>query len=718
MGYTALLIPYGLEVADTVGDDYYIRVEQEKEAAEATLGEVAELIDDLFAVSPCVEDEDQPQPEEGETQLQPPPKETFEDFIKKHFAMDLCAMDGECNWLAKLKVIRSHPAEPYTLRLTSGTVQRTTVVEDDIDDLIVVEGQSGVLLDWPVHSGGEFAWNGSVLRGEESGPGPEISRDGNALNWDGSVTGAIRVRYQTIYDLVEIMVPGVVDPETLEPAPGECRAICFFHGLVDELDLEEPRVEGDDVDRNDYCGGGTGIDWPDRKPQWVTWQVGWKCQCSGKIDHYTYDNEADKWDREISDLLDAADALVSKAAKMPGGAERDAVLAQADAKRAEAEKVAADHNKALRQYIFPGIVKYKFGDYIDCGESTGDIADPVFYEQVCCGPPEMALPKCASRREKNGGGVKLDPDTEQWYRDKYGEALDIVYVLPANGDCGTVTYEQAILPHSCCDEVAEDLHWEENLCVDFIPDNASGVLTVSGGLPVRTWRVLSPGAWLDAARTKKQITTSANAVTVYTDSSACGMIAVAVTDNCVFISREIRAEDGKWVDVTSRFPDGCALSGPSSFTGLPAPFATGYYTAGRYRQTEKINVYYFRRHIGTCYAGANQLCLGDLTGQDCLDAVMAFYYGGYGGAQEQDTPLMEETCLDWSAADHSGGLVGHVSPKFGGQVDLDIVKSWQQAWSSPEQWSPIWCGGTYTASAEADTADFRTHSLKVEEWQC
>ncbi len=495
--------------SDSLVDKYWIRLEQVEIKETVTLGEAADLVDTIFDIDPCVEPEedandevetepipDNPDEEITEETIEsvfapelPMERDVFNDAIKTWLPMDMCQHDGKGNWITQVKVILSTPGDLYTLRLTNGEILGTVTTDEEINTHIEVDDKSGIALDYPVVGGDSFEW------GNSSTSAPLIIRTGNVLNWGEKITGSIIAKYLTRYDLVDILVYGSEEGDL-----GECEVIGFYHGLVDEVNLKIPEDEGDDVDRADYCGVRTHWEFPPDTPglpQWVTFETMFYCKCSGEYDHSKYTHEP----------------------------------------------TAADMAKDPPTHIFPGITKVEDGGFVDCGEKDFDLSDPELYELICCHPPDINLPDCVTVHKK-AGGEKLDPDVQKGLIEQYGDRLQISYLMPDDGDCGTDTYHQKKFYRDCCEEVIP-MEWNDDNSIETIGPNSSGWVMASGGKPPYVWIVLGEGFFFPGGL--KQITTQVPSTIIYT-IDACGPGFITVTDVCdQYAQGTVRSTNGEWV---------------------------------------------------------------------------------------------------------------------------------------------------------------------------
>jgi len=485
---------------------YWLHIEQVlPEDDTASLGEVAELVDEIWGTDPCNQAEE-PAAETDPTEEAKPPvsEEEFAEIIRREFNPGLCGMNINGDYATQIKVAVSHPGERYTLRLTHGRIGKTVTVEEPLELTIVVKDAASVDLDFPVVSGGSFTWRGSVYGRAGNMTGPPITLSGRTLSWGQQLTGSIAVSGRTRYDLVDVTVLGDEEGE-----PGECRAICFFHGLIDEIDLQPPDVDNDDgleIYRQPFCGHGTlvmGDPNDDEVTCYEDISYVYRCQCSGEeaYQHTEY----------------------QVVVPCPPGIRCQYGLDKC--------------------WSFMGH-RTVLGGYVDCGETSGGLDDPEFRNKICC-DQATGLPKCKTTYSKNPGGVPLDPEIEKEYRRIYKEKLRIVAVSPDDGDCGVTKTVIAVKPKNCCAE-AEPIAWDYENSVEVLPDNTSGIVFVTGGVPPYHWSVRGQGFALNQQGTLRDGFTDTPYVRIYATHLACGWCDIEVTDGCTTSTGGIRSTNGQW----------------------------------------------------------------------------------------------------------------------------------------------------------------------------
>ena len=339
--------------------------------------------------------------------------------------------------------------------------------------------------------------------------------------WGQPVSGSLAVSYQTRYDLVDVTVFGLGAGE-----PGECRAICFYHGLIDEIDLEAPEIDADGLEiyRGRFCGYADLVAGDPSSDQVTCYEdisYVYRCQCSGEeaYQHTEYMVEVPcPPDIRCQAGLDECWSFMG-------------------------------HRTVL-------------GDYVDCGETSGGLDDPAYRTQVCC-DQASGLPKCKTFYRKNTGGVPLDPAVEAEYRNRYGDSLKIVAVSPDDGDCGVTKTTVEVHPKNCCDEV-EPMTWDSETSAEVVAPGTRVMIGVTGGSPPYHWSVRGQGFTIDG-HTMRDGYTDTPYAWLYASSIACGFCSVEVTDGCSVVNDGVRSTIGEWVQIG--WPNttyDCLVSGDNS----------------------------------------------------------------------------------------------------------------------------------------------------------
>jgi len=220
-------VTYSSSVSEIPAEEYWLRIEQDVEEDLVTAGEVAEVIDKLYDLNPCYGDKEQTDavPEE------PPTEEKLLEVAKAELDLEECKRLKSGTYTALVNIYRSHPNEPYTLHLDVGKVKSTVTLTKEKIVIVSIEGLSSLKLDFPIKSGLVASWVGSVF--DTSGLiSPPVIKEiyGNYLFWGKPVTGVLRAEFVTVYNVVEIEVPGIpkyIGSEFGEPQ--DANILAFYH---------------------------------------------------------------------------------------------------------------------------------------------------------------------------------------------------------------------------------------------------------------------------------------------------------------------------------------------------------------------------------------------------------------------------------------------------------------------------------------------------------
>jgi len=243
-------------------DGYWLIIEQVKDEP-LTAGEVAEIIDELFDLTPCKDPI-----VTGKEPKEEPPADMGEVLEKTDADLSACERRLTGTYQVDLRIVRSHPDLPYVLRLSAGKILETVVNEKSIVITVDVKDSSSVTLTLPVRSSLSCSWMGSVINKTGAINPPIIRVKGNTLFWDGKCTGTIRAEFHTVEDLVTVEIPGV--PNYVGSDLGKTQdavALAFYHYQVYSCDTTPP-VDEDETTLAEVCGweqSKTGI--PDDDPE-------------------------------------------------------------------------------------------------------------------------------------------------------------------------------------------------------------------------------------------------------------------------------------------------------------------------------------------------------------------------------------------------------------------------------------------------------------------
>lgn len=533
-------------------ESWWLRIVPEQaEPDTASVSEVAGLIDDIYGLEPCNPNLDQQggkgQEVDPETGRDKPPVEEdeFRAKVAQHMDFLACQVNDRGDYETRARIYRSHPAEPYKLIvLGGGDVVRTVKVQEQVTVSATLDNQDSLDLEMPVLSGFSAAWQGRVYirAGAGSGHGVEITRRGSTLSFSQVVTGRLRASFLTEYDLVTVRIDG----HQGAPRPG--RLVAFYHGLAWEGDVEPPDVPDDDQ-ANLACGPGSGT---------ITVRCSERT-CLKRTRHYS----------RCACTGETVGEYSEEPVEVP--CPDDWCFGHGDAH--------------LDEVVFDG---YTNGH--GCPDHTGQVSDPEFYEQTCCHPPDVPLPNCETVYRKAAGGKEIEGGIEAARR-KYGPNARFVAVTPSDGNCGTITVRQSIVPRNCCDDVPP-IAWDYDQSADVVADNSSCLVFVTGGRPPYTWSVRGSGFYVDPARTQRDVVTDSPVIMIYT-ANACGSCAVYVTDGCSSVSEYLRSTVGRWVSIGNvceeewRSKTADINFGPSEYSGYDY---IGFYIGNNKRVIQSVGI--------------------------------------------------------------------------------------------------------------------------------
>lgn len=522
MTWATQRIPYRLADADAAAGRVWIRLEQEQDEDVASPGEVAAVVDEIYQLDPCEEEAAPDSAPEPRQMRGPLTEEEAEEIIKRQFQPGLCGQLTDGSWLALLRVYRSDPGVDYRLQIQGGSAGEAAEVSEQVDLWQQVDGQSELTLEKPVLGSFSASWNGAVVTSGGVAAGPPITRNGSTISWGVAVTGSLRLRYQSVYDLVEVTVPPT------DEGDGQAVAIAFYHGLVDELALQQPEVdEADAIYREKFCGSGQlgGQEKRDTIDCYEVRTLLYRCQCSGEV----------AWTAEEEVSVPCPSDL----SKCPEG---------------------LDECRACVGY------RDVTADYVDCGETTGDIADPEFYKEKCCHYPTYELPRCSTYYRQNQGGIELSAEARAPYLAAH-DLVEFVAVSPADGDCGHTKYVQSLVPKNCCDGVPE-LSWDYEATPDVLPRGSQITVFAEGGIPPYTFQVFSSQLVFPSGG--KSLVTGSRSAVVLAGPDFCGSAVVRVRDACSSADLIIRSDQGEWLP-RADLANQCILPGhAATYTAIPS----------------------------------------------------------------------------------------------------------------------------------------------------
>jgi hypothetical protein len=506
---------------------WWVRLEQIPVTDDvATVSETADLLDALYQVNPCTDNETA----ETDDEL------TAEDVASAASAtleLAACGVASDGSVEVQIKVIRSHQTEAYRLHVAGGSVVETVVVQEEISQNIAVSGATEIILEYPVLGAFTASWQSDLVT--TSGSTPIIKRVGNVLYWTDDATGTMQASFLTVYDLATIRVDGV------DGEQGEALVRVVFHALAEEMtpDLPDPA----EMDRSLCSGSARLITGNDRVTCYKAITVEQLCSCSKDlVDSYSYEQ-----------IVDCPEWVTS----CPGGAQ---------------DCMALLGSETVKEYVECG------GDNQVSGSSRiWAVSNADYYRKVCCEDPPNSLPQCYEKTTSYRGGQEI-VNGRQFWRDLYGPLTRFTPVSPAGGICGKHITRQVVAQSNCCDGV-EPLAWDTEISPEVMAPNSAAVIAVTGGGRYSyQWRVIGSG--FQFSNGSKKITTNWPTARLSALPLACGTARIEVTDGCTIVAAYIRCTAGRWAPIGDGFwPDGeidASSAGLFLCSSYGYPYQPGY----------------------------------------------------------------------------------------------------------------------------------------------
>jgi hypothetical protein len=291
----SLRIGYVAEQALIVPEDsYWMTITPQEQSDIATAADAADLIDDIYDNDACTNTDKSGKDAEDTTKedtqsdgdLTPKTdeeiaaaKKKLREEAKKKWGDELCTEDKSGDYTADVDIVRSHPDEKYTLKLsTSGIfyskqsdgqrrivqdnlpeVLKTTIISKQVTVNVDVKSETSVILPYPVVGNLAASWAGTPVFANDEGSDPTIYALHNTLYWRGSATGTITATYTTRYDTVRIHVPGLPpDPGSDEGVSPDCTVLAFYHHLAYMGVIKAPEKQEDSEEditlKSEICG--------------------------------------------------------------------------------------------------------------------------------------------------------------------------------------------------------------------------------------------------------------------------------------------------------------------------------------------------------------------------------------------------------------------------------------------------------------------------------
>jgi hypothetical protein len=497
-------------------DGYWLRLEQEGLPDDAaTVSDAAALLNALYNIDPCTQDTTTAPAPVSTTGEPAVPVDEFAALVASTLDFVDCSINPDGDIDVTLRVIRSHQGEPYRLNLHGGSIKETVTFSTEITRSLEIAPTT--VLDYP------------LLGALTTNIRPE-SVNGNTLTFGEYHTGRTLIAtYPTRYDQVTVTINGI------DGDPGECTALGFYHGLVEELDLQTP--EPVEIDPN-WC--------QERNIRTRVDQVEHSVTCYETVVSSTRcscDREETSWD--IYDRVVDCPEWITRC---------------------------PDPYTVCESYVRT----VQETEYVACADDTTRAHDPDFYEEVCCKRPSVSLPNCLHQRLTYKGGQPIQ-NGEQFYRDLYGPETRVHPVPPEDGNCGDWYIDQEYTACIPCDGVAA-IVWDTATSPTTVAPNSSNLLAVTGGRAPYTWTV-SGYRFQFTANQATTIVTAQPWVYLSALTLSCGTATITVDDGCSTVTAGIRSTAGKWLQINQFNPVAEAMKEWGSYFPAGQPGVCNYLPA-------------------------------------------------------------------------------------------------------------------------------------------
>jgi len=170
---------------------------------------------------------------------------------------------------------------------------------------------------------------------------------------------------------------------------------------------------------------------------------------------------------------------------------------------------------------------------------------PEGYEEICCRPPAGpgCVPTCTQWKSKNQGGL-LPPGGMDALKQEYGDDVQIEWVYPEDGNCGTHT-DKLVLPGGSCDcEKAEKLAILDESVPEEIAAGGSVIIVWEGGISPFSCSVSGKGFFFAGGETEAEV--NGSSVYIYATAESCGTCNFEVEDECGKDSISLRSSNCVW----------------------------------------------------------------------------------------------------------------------------------------------------------------------------
>ena len=519
----------------------WLRVTQNDVGTDAaSVSDASHVIDAVFGLSACDGSSDVGgNVTEYDSDGNPIPETTSDQFVEtanEELGIQACLATQEYVWDASIEIVCSNPKIPYVLDVVGGTVTGKKIFSGKKKVSLILDGVDQKVLDYPVMGDVTGSWATSSVTGA-------WMVVGSTVVFSKKVTGQLDLEYQTQYDTVTVKVAAVEGESKLQNA----EVICFWNKIAEAITLESPKLLEKDLEDTSMCGAPKSIragevtDDRPKKPCTRTVSINYKCQCSGS---------------------DAGTSTSSETIECPDGTHEGSEIDATDI------------------YVT---------EYVDCGEDSSEqitgysykVNDPLYYEKVCCFPPNHALPPCPTIHRTWKAGAGILPSREYWQNQNDGK-VEIVPVAPPGGICGELVQTWEI-PSDCC-ATAKPVKWNYDDSAETVAQGAVAYVHVLDGVPPFDIYLSGTGFYTNQEYTAVRGQTPYRSIAIYSSPSSCGTCEIGIVDACgTEAIGYIRSSAGSWY-YRSELSNSCSLDIPA-LDYKSTTQGSGYYEtfAGKYK---------------------------------------------------------------------------------------------------------------------------------------
>lgn len=475
-----------ISISPTPVDKYWARMEQVGIGDEyATLEEVSDILDTAFNIDPC-NDEDKSNPEVI-------PEDDFDKAVSEIVKYPICDANENGDLEVSVKLILSHIKEPYKLNLERCELLSTSVVEEDVTIDIKIDTNE-VELPYP-------------LLGKLTSSIPFVGVNGNtAIFSNAHIGNTANLKFHTSYYLLTINVFGNKGER------GSGNILCFYHGMVEELDTEVPEL--DELDNSKCPETKFSLSTDGKATCFKVVNVTEICSCSKQVVN-TYQFEED--------------CPCNKEYKCDPG--NDTCRIHVGSKEVTNMVQCIDDST-----------------YTGTGGYTNNVSKISYYQDTCCELPDFALPDCDNEVLDYKGSEEIEHG-EDFYKELYGEDTEFIPILPDNGRCGRLEIIQQVSPINCCEGVSP-IVFDMGITPYTMSPSSVVHLAITGGVGPYTWIISGHGVSVYGTGSNAAITIGRD-LYIQANSDACGWVSIIVNDSCFGASHGIRVSQGAWVEVGS-----------------------------------------------------------------------------------------------------------------------------------------------------------------------